>query len=47
MPGWAIALIVIGIIVAIFIVLYFIGRRLQKKQEEMMKMQEQRQGKQR
>ncbi|HCW23702.1 MAG TPA: hypothetical protein DGX96_08700 [Lachnospiraceae bacterium] len=34
MPGWAIALIVIGIIVAIFIVLYFIGRRLQKKQEE-------------
>ena len=34
MPGWSIALIVIGIIVAIFIVLYFIGRRLQKKQEE-------------
>lgn len=34
MPGWAIALIVIGIIVAIFVVLYFIGKRLEKKQEE-------------
>ena len=34
LPAWAIILIVLGIVVAVLIVLYFLGKRLQKKQNE-------------
>ena len=34
MPWWGVLLIVIGILVGIIIVLYFLGKRAQKKQDE-------------
>ena len=34
MPGYAILLIMLAVMVAIFIGLYFLGRRMEKKQEE-------------
>ena len=34
LPAWAIILIVLGIVVAVLIVLYILGKRLQKKQNE-------------
>ena len=34
MPGWGIALIITAIMLAVLAVLYFVGRRTQKKQAE-------------
>lgn len=34
MPGWGIALIILGVLVAIIVVLYFLGKKAQKKQNE-------------
>ena len=39
--GWIITLIVIGVLVAILVVLYFLGKKAQKKQAEQQVLLEQ------
>lgn len=41
MKGWIIALIVLAVIVAIFVILYFLGKKAQKKQAEQQVLLEQ------
>lgn len=41
MKGWIIALIVIAVIAAVFLVLYFLGKKAQKKQAEQQVLLEQ------